>query len=163
MTKLYEEVEMIESAINDMLYGEEDIDITALDNLMQVKTETIANGLEYLCKIRARKESDIAALKAEATRMKEKAEHEEKALVRLEQYMLSMLNRSGEKKLNAGTFTVGTRTSTSVWLSPDFNVPEYMRTTTTTAPDKIAIKDALKTGIKIDGAALTTKENLAVK
>lgn len=160
---LYDEVNMIESAINDMLYGEEDIDITALDNLMHAKTETIANGLEYLCKIRARKESDIAALKAEAARMKEKAEQEEKAIVRLEQYMLSMLNRSGEKKLNAGTFTIGTRTSTSVWVSPDFNVPEYMRTTTTTAPDKNAIRDALKTGIKIDGAVLTTKENLAVK
>lgn len=161
--KLYEEVEMIENAINDMLYGEEEIDVTALDNLIKAKTETIANGLEYLCKIRARKESDIAALKAEATRMKEKAEHEEKALVRLEQYMLSILNRSGEKKLDAGTFTVGTRTSTSVWLSPDFNVPEYMRTTTTTAPDKIAIKEALKNGIKIDGASITTKENLAIK
>ena len=163
MGKLYEEVEMIESAINDMLYGEEDIDITALDNLMQAKTQTIANGLEYLCKIRARKEFDIAALKAESARMKEKAEQEEKAIVRLEQYMLSMLNRSGEKKLNAGTFTIGTRTSTSVWVSPDFNVPEYMRTTTTTVPDKMAIRDALKNGMKIDGAVLTTKENLAVK
>jgi hypothetical protein len=160
---LYEEVNMIEDAINDILYGEEDIDIVALDNLMQAKTETIANGLEALCKIRARKESDIAALKAEATRMKEKAEREEKALVRLEQYMTDMLKRSGEKKLTAGTFSVGTRESTSVWLSTDFNVPEYMRTTTTTAPDKMAIKEALKNGVIIPGASLAVKENLAVK
>lgn len=163
MTKLYEEVEMIENAINDMLYGEEEIDVTALDNLIKAKTETIANGLEYLCKIRARKESDIAALKAEATRMKEKAEREAKALVRLEEYILSMLKRSGESKVNAGTFTVGTRISNSVWVAPDFNNPEYMRTTTTTAPDKLAIKEALKNGIKIDGASITTKENLAIK
>lgn len=160
---LYQEIDMIEDAINDMLYGEEELNIEALDNLMQAKTDTITNGLEALCKIRARKQSDIAALKAEATRMKEKADREERSLERLEDYILSMLKRSGESKINAGTFTVGTRTSTSVWLSPDFNVPEYMRTTTTTAPDKIAIRDALKTGIKIDGAALTTKENLAVK
>lgn len=163
MASLYEEVNMIEDAINGILYGEEEIDVVALDNLMQAKTTTIERGLESLCKIRARKESDIVALKAEATRMKEKAEREEKALVRLEQYMLSMLARSGEKKLTAGTFTVGTRMSNSVWVAPDFNVAEYMRTTTTTAPDKMAIKEALKAGATIDGAMLLEKENLSVK
>lgn len=161
--KLYEEVELIENAINEILYGEQEPDMDALNNLMQAKADTIANGLEYLCKIRARKENDIVALKAEATRMKEKAEREEKALLRLESYMTDMLKRSGEKKLTAGTFTVGTRESTSVWLSADFNVPEYMRTTTTTAPDKMAIKEALKNGAIIPGAALAVKENLSVK
>ena len=160
---LYDEINLIEDAINDMLYGEEELNIEALDNLMQAKTDTIANGLEALCKIRARKQSDIAALKAEATRMKEKADREERSLERLEDYILSMLKRSGESKVNAGTFTVGTRTSNSVWVAPDFNNPEYMRTTTTTAPDKVAIKEALKNGIKIDGASITTKENLAIK
>lgn len=161
--KLYEEVNMIEDAINEMLYGDADLDITALDNLMQAKTDTIIHGLEALCKIRARKESDIAALKAEAVRMKEKADREEKALQRLESYMIDMLKRSGESKITAGTFTVGTRLSSSVYLYPDFNVPEYMKTTTTTAPDKLLIKEALKNGVDIDGAMLTTKENLAVK
>ena len=160
---LYEEVNLLEDAINEMLYGEQEINIEALDVLLKTKTETIERGLESLCKIRARKESDIVALKAEAARMKEKADREEKALVRLEQYMLSMLARSGEKKLTAGTFTVGTRMSNSVWVSPDFNNPEYMRTTTTTAPDKAAIKDALKNGAVIDGAMLLEKENLSVK
>ena len=163
MTSLYSEVEMIESAINDMLYGEEDIDITALDNLMQAKTDTIERGLESLCKIRARKQGEITALLDEIKRLSEKSEREAKALVRLEEYILSMLKRSGESKVNAGTFTVGTRISNSVWVSPDFNNPEYMRTTTTTAPDKLAIKEALKNGIKIDGASITTKENLAIK
>lgn len=160
---LYDEVNLIEDAINEMLYGEQEIDIEALDILLKTKTDTIERGLESLCKIRARKESDIVALKAEAARMKEKADREEKALVRLEQYMLSMLARSGEKKLTAGTFTVGTRMSNSVWVSPDFNNPEYMRTTTTTAPDKAAIKDALKNGAVIDGAMLLERENLSVK
>lgn len=160
---LYDEVNLLEDAINEMLYGEQEINIEALDILLKTKTETIERGLESLCKIRARKESDIVALKAEATRMKEKADREEKALVRLEQYMLSMLARSGEKKLTAGTFTVGTRMSNSVWVSPDFNNPEYMRTTTTTAPDKVAIKDALKNGAVIDGAMLLERENLSVK
>lgn len=53
--------------------------------------------------------------------------------------------------------------SNSVWVSPDFNNPEYMRTTTTAAPDKVAIKEALKNGVVIDGAMLLEKENLSVK
>ncbi len=161
--KLYEEVELIESAINDLLYGEEEPDKTALDNLMQAKVDTITNGLETLCKIRTRKISDITALRDEAKRILEKADRELKALYRLDDYILSMLKRSGESKLNTGIFTVGTRISNSVYLVPDFNVPEYMRTKTTTEPDKIAIKEALKNGVVIDGASLTTKEILAIK
>lgn len=160
---LYQEIDMIEDAINDMLYGENEIDVEALDNLLKAKTNTIERGLESLCKIRARKQGEITALLDEIKRLSEKSEREAKALVRLEEYILSMLKRSGESKVNAGTFTVGTRISNSVWVSPDFNNPEYMRTTTTTAPDKIAIKEALKNGIKIDGASITTKENLAIK
>lgn len=160
---LYDEVNLIEDAINGILYGEEDIDINALDNLMQAKQDTIERGLESLCKIRARKQGEITAILGEVNRLSEKANRESRALTRLEQYMLSMLGRSGEKKITAGTFTVGTRISNSVWVDPNFNNPEFMRTNTTTAPDKMAIKDALKSGRVIDGAALVTKENLAVK
>ena len=149
MTSLYDEVNMIEDAINDMLYGEEEIDIDALDNLMRAKTETIERGLETLCKIRARKQGEIESLIAETHRLSEKAEREAKALVRLEDYIMSMYKRSGQDKVNAGTFTVSKRMSNSVWVAPDFNNPEYMRTTTTTAPDKMAIKEALKNGIQI--------------
>lgn len=160
---LYDEVNLIEDAINDMLYGEEEIDIAALDNLMQAKTETIERGLEALCKIRARKQGEITALLDEIKRLSEKSGREAKALVRLESYIMDMYKRSGQDKVNAGTFTVSKRMSNSVWVSPDFNNPEYMRTTTTTAPDKIAIKDALKNGAVIEGASLVTKENLAIK
>lgn len=160
---LYQEIDMIEDAINDMLYGEEEIDIAALDNLMRAKTDTIERGLEALCKIRARKQGEITVLLDEIKRLSEKSEREAKALVRLEEYIMDMYKRSGQDKVNAGTFTVSKRMSNSVWVSPDFNNPEYMRTTTTTAPDKMAIKEALKNGIQIDGASLVTKENLAIK
>lgn len=161
--QLYEEVNMIEDAINDMLYGENEIDIAALDNLMQAKIETIERGLEALCKIRARKQGEIESLVAETNRLSEKAEREAKALVRLEDYIMSMYKRSGQDKVNAGTFTVSKRMSNSVWVSPDFNNPAYMRTNTTTAPDKMLIKEALKNGVSIDGAALVSKENLSIK
>ena len=46
MSTLYDEVNMIEDAINGILYGEGDIDIDALNNLLDVKQETIKRGLE---------------------------------------------------------------------------------------------------------------------
>lgn len=163
MMKLYEEIELIENAINDILYADGDIDMDALNNLMAAKTETIERGMESLCKIRARKMADLTAIKTEAQRLLDKADREIKALERLEQYMMDMLARSGQPKLTAGTFTVGTRASTSVYVAPDFNNPEYMRTATTSAPDKVKIKEAIQAGAVIDGAHLVTKTNLAVK
>ena len=162
--KLYEEIEMLEDAINDILYGEDEpINLEALDTLVQAKVATIQNGLESLCKIRARKLAAITALTDESKRLAEKATRESKSLARLEDYIHSMLKRSGEKKIEAGTFTVGTRISNSVWVAPDFNNPEYMRTKTIVEPDKTAIKDAIKGGAQIDGAAIVTKENLSIK
>lgn len=161
--RLYEEIELIENAINDILYADGDVDIDALNNLMAAKAETIERGMETLCKIRARKVADIETLRDEAKRLVEKADREIKSLERLEQYMMDMLARSGQPKLTAGTFTVGTRNSTSVYVDPAFNNPEYMRTTTTSAPDKVKIKDAIQAGAVIDGAHLVNKTNLAVK
>lgn len=163
MSSLYEEVELIENAISEILYNDEPINLEALDTLVQAKVATIQNGLESLCKIRARKQAAITALADESKRLAEKATRESKSLARLEDYIHSMLKRSGEKKIEAGTFTVGTRISNSVWVAPDFNNPQYMRTKTIVEPDKTAIKDAIKGGAQIDGAAIVTKENLSIK
>lgn len=163
MSSLYEEVELIENAISEILYNDEPINLEVLDTLVQAKAATIQNGLESLCKIRARKQAAITALTDESKRLAEKAARESKSLVRLEDYIHSMLKRSGEKKIEAGTFTVGTRISNSVWVAPDFNNPQYMRTKTIVEPDKTAIKDAIKGGAQIDGAAIVTKENLSIK
>lgn len=163
MSSLYDEVDMIENAINDILYGDDEISLDALDNLVQVKQETLARGLESLCKIRARKELTIAALKAEIARLTGRAATETHALERLENYIMDVYKRSGEKKVEAGTFVVSTRVSNSVYVDPGFSNPEYLRTTTTTTVDKIALREALKSGAKIDGAYMTTKENLQIR
>lgn len=160
---LYEDVELIEKAISNVLYGDEEYDQDALNNLLQVKQDTIERGLETLCKIRARKISELNGLNAEIKRLEYKAESEEKAINRLNDYILSMFKRLGQKKVNAGTFTLGTRTSSSVYVNPDFNIEEFMRTKITTEPDKIAIRDALKAGRVIDGAYLVEKENLSIR
>lgn len=163
MASLYEDLDMIESAIDQVLYGEDEISLEALDNLFKAKMDTLSGGLERLCKIRANKLATIEAIKAEIARFRDRLAREERAVTGLENYIMDVFKRSGEKSVDAGTFRVGTRISNSVWVAPDFNVPEFMRTTTTSEPDKMAIRDALKEGRTIDGAYMVTKTNLSIK
>ena len=125
--------------------------------------DTIAHGLESLCKIRANKLATIDAIKAEIARLRERLAREDRALTGLEGYIMDVFQRSGQKSVDAGTFRVGTRISNSVWVDPNFNVPEFMRTTTTSEPDKIAIRDAIKEGRTIEGAYMVSKTNLSIK
>lgn len=163
MASLYEDLDMIESAIDQVLYGEDEISLEALDNLFKAKMDTLSGGLERLCKIRANKLATIEAIKAEIARFRDRLAREERAVEGLENYIMDVFKRSGEKSVEAGTFRVGTRISNSVWVSPDFNDPEFIRTTTTTAVDKLALRDALKDGRTIDGAYMVTKTNLSIK
>ncbi len=162
---IYNDVLQIEDAINDVLLGDENgnVNMDVLDTLTAAKSATIEWGLENLCKIRANKLATIDALRAESARLMDRAKTEEKRVVSLENYIHSLLNMSGHKKIDAGTFSVSTRISQSVYVAPTFDVPEFIRTTTTTAPDKIAIRDALKSGREIPGAQLTTRENIVIK
>ena len=163
MASLYEDLDLIESAIDQILYGEDEISLEALDNLLKAKMDTLAGGLERLCKIRANKLATIDAIKAEIARFRERLAREERAVTGLENYIFDVFKRSGEKAVEAGTFRVSSRVSNSVWVAPDFNIPEFMRTTTTSEPDKLAIRDALKEGRTIDGAYMVSKTNLSIK
>lgn len=163
MGSLYNDLDMIESAIDGILYGEDEISLEALDNLFKAKMETLAGGLERLCKIRANKLATIEAIKSEIARFRDRLAREERAVTGLENYIFDVFKRSGEKSVEAGTFRVGTRVSNSVWVAPDFNNPEFMRTSTTSEPDKQKLRDALKEGRTIDGAYMVSKTNLSIK
>ena len=147
----YNDVLALQDAIFDALIPDEngEIDESKLDLLLSAKDIAITEWLEKMAKIRANVIADIDGLKSD--------------LDTIEARMLSMLKLSGQDKINAGTFKIGTRKSVSVYVQPGFNNADYMRVKTISEPDKIAIKDALKQGAVIDGAYLTEKENLAVK
>lgn len=66
--------------------------------LLALKEQLINEGLEKLCNLRADKLAYIAGLKAEATRMADKAKAEEKKLSSLEDYIMLIHKKSGEKK-----------------------------------------------------------------
>lgn len=161
----YNDVLALQDAIFDALIPDEngEIDESKLDLLLSAKDIAITEWLEKMAKIRANVIADIDGLKSEQKRIAERVQGAERNLDTIEARMLSMLKLSGQEKINAGTFKIGTRKSVSVYVQPGFNNADYMRVKTISEPDKNAIKDALKQGAVIDGAYLTEKENLAVK
>ena len=131
------------------------------DSAVELKEEIIALGLEKLCKVRANIKADIDAFKAEEKRLAERRKSLEKALERNEKYIMFVHKQSGNPKDIAGSFTVSTRKSESVELVDNFENKDFGRYEF--KPDKTLIKQALKSGIEIDGAKIVVNENLSVR
>lgn len=131
------------------------------EQAVELKDEIIALGLEKLCKVRANIKAEIEAFKSEEKRLNDRRKTLEKSLERAENYLMLIHKQSGNDKDVAGSFTISTRKSESVNLVDNFENENYGRYEF--KPDKTLIKQALKSGIEIDGASLEVKENLQVR
>lgn len=155
MASLYE----IEQAILDCVDCEtgEIIDQERLNNLMMersTKIEAVALWVKNL-------ESDAVAYKAE----KEAFAQREKQATEKAKRLKEWLARACEgEKFSTAKCAVSFRASEAVAIADGAIIPdEYMRTKTTSEPDKAAIKDALKTGVEIAGCQIVTKFNTNIK
>lgn len=165
MPSIFDNIIETERKLNlcyDLTTGE--VDEAKEAELNAAKEELIAEGAEKLCNLRAEIMANLAGLEAELNRLTDKTKTAKKKLASLEDYILLILSRSGEEKIKAGTWTVGTRRSTAVRITdPNFSNPRFFITKTTEQLDKVGLKDALKKGEIIPGAELATNYNLSVK
>lgn len=131
--------------------------LEALDEALDGKVESVLHFRQHLL-------NEAAALKAEEQRLAERRKLREAKAKRLTEYVDECLSIADVKKLETALFTVSYRKSTSVEITNTESLPiGFLRTTTTTNPDKDAIKKALKAGEAIDGARLVDKMNLQIK
>ena len=162
---IYSEVMACEELLNqeyDALTGEiTEENEENMDIINTWKNDIIEQGLENLCKVRANKLARIEALKAEKKRIADKQAQEEKRLERLDDYIGMIYYEAGADKVEAGSFTVSTRKSEQVVLTEGFENKDYGKYEF--KADKVAIKEALKNGIEIEGATLQTNYNLQVR
>lgn len=159
---IYEDVLEAEKLINECydietgeIFEEQEEQAKAL------KAEILEQGMEALCKVRVNFKSEIEALKAEEKRIADKRKVLERKTDRLEEYIKDILHLSGQDKAKAGTFTVGLRMSEAVKLADNFENKDFG--TYEFKADKKAIKDALKSGLKIEGAEMVCNLNLNVR
>jgi hypothetical protein len=162
---IYTDVQAAEDLIRqsyDLTTGEI-LDEQQLQQAEALKAEIIAQGLESLCKVRANKLADIAALKAEIDRLTERTKRADAEIERLEDYINFIYQQGDAPVQTAGNFTISTRKSTQVVIDDGFNDNRFMRSKVFETVDKSELKKALAAGEQIAGAHLQTNYNLQIK
>lgn len=158
---IYSEVLEINQKLADMIDPETGEISEGYDEADNTRKELLAFGLEKWCKTLKNIQGDIEGLKAEKKRLEDKIKSLESQESFAERYIKRLYNEIGEAKVNAGTFTVSTRKSEQVVLDEGFGNKDYGKYEF--KADKVAIKEALKNGVEIEGATLQTNYNLQVR
>jgi len=118
------------------------------------KVDSIAGVLKSLEAVQENAKNEIDRLRA-----REKAA--ERAMNRLEGYLLEVLRKRPDQKLKGKFTTFGIRTSEALVIVDQSLVPaEWKRVTTTVDILKPPIKAALKQGIEVPGTAILVHEHL---
>lgn len=133
------------------------LDETALEQLQMDRDEKIENICLYIKDLYA--ETDAIYNERRALEEREKAS--EKKADSLSRYLQVMLNG---QKFKTAKCAVSYRKTQAVQITDESLLPkEYLRFKTTSAPDKTAIKDAIKAGKDVPGATLEDRTSMSIK
>ncbi len=122
------------------------------------RSEKIDGVCSYIKTLRAEAE----AIKAEQERLADRRKRAEKRAEWLEGYLRSNLQECEQFKTARNE--IKWRKSESVQITDESRIPlDYMRVVPETkAPDKMAIKKAIKDGGDVSGAELIVKQNMSI-
>lgn len=156
---LFEINEQIQKAIElgfDPETGEI-LDASALEQLQIDRDEKIENICLYIKDLKA----EAVALDNEKNALEARKAAAEKKSDSLSRYLQAMLD--GEK-FKTARCAVSYRKTQAVNIVDESLLPnEYLRFKTTSAPDKTAIKDAIKAGKDVPGAMLEERQSMTIK
>lgn len=155
MANLYE----IDQAIMACIDAEtgEIIDDEALDALMMERTDKIEGIACWIKNLQA----DAAAYKAEKDAFAERQKRAEAKAESLKNWLAAALNG---QKFDTAKCAVSFRKSEKVEILDESLVPKkWLNKTVTYKPDKVAIKEAIKIGLKIKGCSLVESQNISIK
>lgn len=157
MASLYEMSEQA-AALYELLQSEEIDEQTYSDTLEGMGT---VDKCENYCKIIKQFQGDIEMYKTELTRLQNRKKTAENAIERMKDTLVKFMTNSGQKKLDAGLFTVSTSTSRAVNITDVSLIPSDFLIAQPAKVDKENIKKALLAGQEITGAEL--QENTGVR
>lgn len=132
------------------------LDAEALSDALNVTKEELAIKLEGYCKFIKNCESDVAGLKAEEKRLAEKRQTIENTIDRCKEAMKMAVLAAcpDERKMTAGTFTVGVqKNAPKVVIDDPFiqNIPErYLVHPEPTINKKLILEDFKNDGVVAD-------------
>lgn len=157
MASLYEMSEQA-AALYELLQSEEIDEQTYSDTLEGMGA---VDKCENYCKIIKQFQGDIEMYKTELARLQNRKKTAENAIERMKDTLVKFMTDSGQKKLDAGLFTVSTSTSRAVNITDVSLIPSDFLIAQPAKVDKENIKKALLAGQEITGAELL--ENTGVR
>lgn len=155
--------EMTEAAkqLYDMFAAGDIPEEAVTDTLQGIGVE---GKLEDYCHVISQLNADVDMFNKEIERLAAKKESAQKGVDRMKSALSAYMQATGREKEKAGTFALSFRKSEAVVINDELALPPaYIRTKTTTAPDKTAIKNAIKSGVEIPGAELQVNKNLQIR
>lgn len=139
--------------------GEVDAELVARLDALQMERGTKLENLGLWVK---QLNAETAALKAEESELAKRRKAKENMAERLKNYISSALQADGCERFERTRVVFTFRKSEAVQITG--NVPKkYIIRKVEEAPDKKAIKAALKAGQAVRGAELVVKQNLQIK
>lgn len=154
MASLYEINEEIEKCV-DPETGEiiDPEKLEALQMAFEEKVEGIACWIKNL-------KADAKALKEEKDALYARQKAAENKAESLTKYLYQFLDG---RKFKSAKASISYRTSTSIEVLDMAELPEEFKKYPEPVADKVAIKEALKTGEQIAGVVLMAKQNIQIK
>ena len=154
--------QMKEAAVNlyEMLQNDEIDEQTLNDTIESIGIDEKLEDYIYVIKTY---EADMLAYKLEIDRLTAKKKSAENNISRMKQAIVDFMTETNQKKARAGTFSLSLRETESVELIDESKLSEEYLKPQPPKPDKMAIKKAIKAGIKVEGAYLIKKESVVTK
>ena len=149
----------IDSAIMDCIDAEtgEIIDPAKLEALQMERESKIENVALWVKNLKAL----TSAIKAEKDALAEREAIHKAKIESLSKWLVGALDGT---KFETPKVKISFRNSEAVEIVNESDIPaEYMREKVQTAPDKTAIKEALKNNFQIPGAILVQNKNIQIK
>lgn len=108
--------------------------------------------------------SDIEAIKVEEKALAERRRVKENKLKNLKQYLTDTLQSAGYNKFETPRCALSFRKSDGIEIADGTELDEqYLNIKEVREPNKTLLKEALKSGVSIDGVSLVERLNLQVK
>lgn len=167
MATLYEINRSIEEIL-DRLFAEADEEtgevpeevLAELEQMQEARAEKLENIGCYIKNLKA----EAMAIKAEMDALKKRLDQKKRKIDSLTEYVSNDLLLHEEKKFDSARVSYSFRKSERVSISDESALPKkFLIKEIIYKPDKTAIKEALKSGIKVRGAVLEENQNLQIK
>lgn len=137
---------------------------TELEQALVINQNELQEKAINYVKVIKNLEADSDAIDAEIKRLKAMKEAKDNAIDRMKEAVRNAMLVSGIDKIESSLFKLSLRRSEAVEVVNIDQLPEMLTTVKkTVSADKVKIKEAIKSGLTVEGAVLTENFSLQIK